>query len=31
MAPFGIIGGLLMLSILGRVTPAKPLRPTSGT
>jgi MFS transporter, OPA family, glycerol-3-phosphate transporter len=31
MAPFGIIGGLLMLSILGRVTSAKPLRPVSGT
>ncbi len=26
MAPFGIIGGLLMLSILGRVTLAKPVR-----
>ena len=25
MAPFGIIGGLLMMSILGRVTLAKPL------
>jgi MFS transporter, OPA family, glycerol-3-phosphate transporter len=31
MAPFGIIGGVLMLSILGRVTSAKPLRPISGT
>jgi MFS transporter, OPA family, glycerol-3-phosphate transporter len=31
MAPFGIIGGLLMLSILGRVTSAKPLRPISRT
>ena len=31
MAPFGIIGGVLMLSILGRVTSAKPLRPVSGT
>lgn len=31
MAPFGIAGGLLMLSILGRVTSAKPLRPVSGT
>jgi OPA family glycerol-3-phosphate transporter-like MFS transporter len=26
MAPFGIIGGLLMVSILGRVTLAKPMR-----
>src|SRR5436190_18282497 len=31
MAPFGIIGGVLMLSILGRVTLAKPLHPVSGT
>jgi OPA family glycerol-3-phosphate transporter-like MFS transporter len=31
MAPFGIIGGVLMLSILGRVTSAKPLRPIFGT
>jgi OPA family glycerol-3-phosphate transporter-like MFS transporter len=31
MAPFGIIGGVLMLSILGRVTSAKPLRPVSVT
>ncbi|HEY1583647.1 MAG TPA: MFS transporter [Chthoniobacterales bacterium] len=27
MAPFGIIGGVLMLSILGRVTLAKPVAP----
>ena len=26
MAPFGLIGGLLMVSILGRVTLAKPIR-----
>ena len=31
MAPFGIIGGVLMLSILGRVTSAKLLHPVSGT
>jgi len=31
MAPFGIIGGVLMLSVLGRVTLAKPLRPVSVT
>ena len=31
MVPFGIIGGLLMLSILGRVTSAKQPRRVSGT
>ncbi len=31
MAPFGIIGGVLMLSILGRVTSAKQPRWVSGT
>src|SRR5437868_2017557 len=31
MAPFGIIGGVLMLSILGRVTSAKQPRPVSET
>ena len=31
MVPFGIIGGLLMLSILGRVTSAKQPRPVFGT
>ena len=31
MAPFGIIGGVLMLSILGRVTSAKQPRPVSRT
>ena len=31
MAPFGIVGGALMLSILGRVTSAKQPRPSSVT